>query len=93
MNFKDDYIEWLEANGFNGQSPSKYASALNTVIKKTPEIVGTRSFFEYPIDECLRMVPILEQSITNNPKNTVNDHGTSMAALRQFRLFADDYRK
>lgn len=91
---KTEFRNWMEGNmDYSGQTPGKYTSALNTVVRKTPELHSNKSLFDYSKDEIKQMIPIILKSIESNPKNTVNDHNTSICAIRQLLIFLDEYYK
>lgn len=94
VDLKTEFRNWIEGNmNYSGQTPAKYTSALNTVVRKTPELHSYRSLFDYSKEEIKHMIPIILKSIESNPKNKVNDHNTTKCALRQLLIFLDEYYK
>lgn len=88
---KDQFIAYLYKQGKTGQTPEKYASALNTAIKKLPNNKKTKNLFELNLDEIKRFSFMIENASSDD--SIYKDHGTTRAAIRLFNqmLKENDY--
>lgn len=86
---KEKYIKWMEEQGYSGQSPKKYASALNTLNKKISEINENINFFEYTISEYPDIINKIKRS-TEYQNIADRDNATTSNALKTFEIFLSE---
>jgi hypothetical protein len=80
---KNQFIDYVSQQGNGGQTPRKYASALNTVLMKTPNIDKKQKLFELNLNEIKQVIPIIEAACSDG--TVYKDHGTTKAAIRYFK--------
>lgn len=87
-NLKEEYIKWLENQGYTGQSPRKYASSLSTLNIKIPEIDSNINFFNYNVEEYDKLIKTIISSSKYNEVNLSQNY-TLSTALDNFKKFIE----
>ena len=77
---KERYITYLKSRGKSGQTPAKYTSALNTMLKKLSLVNSNESLLDMSLSELKKNISYYDELLSQN-KEIFKDHNTTINAF------------